>query len=174
MKKKLIKKVNILNQTTHINYYNNYILYNYLNNYNLKYYYLYAIKRNNYNKYLINSKKFLKFNLNNALAVHSRFNLSKSTMYLKNQKDKFFKSDLKKNAYYLKNYQYEKIQSNQYNFNVSKTSKQLITDLNIFNLVTLYKELIIIAFILNLSKIYEYYKILVLLVVIRSYNQRKL
>lgn len=170
MKKKLIKKVNILNRTTHINFYSNYILYNYLNNYNLKYYFLFNTKRRNYSKFVSKFKLIFSKNINNNLNIKSNFNLSKSDMYINNQKDKFFKpiNQISSNYYYYKNYKYSQTNTQSGNFLITKNSDFLINDLSIFNTLILYKELMTVTFLLNLSKIFEIYKILTLLVLFNS------
>jgi hypothetical protein len=170
MRKKLIKKVNILNRTTHINYYSNYILYNYLNNYNLKYYFLFNLKRKNYSRYINKFKLLLSKNVGNSILLKRNFNLIKSNMYINNQKDKFFKlSEINNNQhYYYKNYNYSKSTSINNNFLVNSEGNYLINNLSVYNTIILYKELLVVVFILNLSKIFEVYKILTLLVFFNS------
>ena len=164
MRKKLIKKLNILNQTIHINYYNNYNLYNYYNNYNLKFYYLYETKRTNYRKYIKYITFFFKSNVLRQQLIKSKFNLIKSFMYSINQKNKFYKNEKKINFYRFKNYQFKE-SINKYNYKIEKNSSYLVTDINLFNIIILYKEIIIISFLLNLAKVYEYYKIITILMV---------
>ena len=167
MKKKLIKKVNILNQTTHINFYSNFILYNYLNNYNLKYYFLFNSKRKNYKRIITKFRNLVTKNIDNTLNLKMRFNLGKSNIYLNNQKDKFFKNNealLNKNLSYQEgNYHYSDIHNKVDNFIINKKGKYLLNDLSVFNTIILAKELMAIIFILNLSKLFEMYKIIILL-----------
>lgn len=165
MKKRSIKKVNILNRTIHINFYSNYILYNYLNNYNLKYYFLFNSKRKNYSKLVNNFKLIFTKNSNLNLNLKAGFNLVKSNMYINNQKDKFFKIVPKdSNYYYFKNYKFTQIQGKGGNFVISPNNNTLINNLVAFDSVILYKELVTVIFLLNLSKIFEIYKIMILLI----------
>jgi hypothetical protein len=96
-----------------------------------------------------------------------RFNLGKSNIYLNNQKDKFFKNNealLNKNLSYQEgNYHYSDIHNKVDNFIINKKGKYLLNDLSVFNTIILAKELMTIIFILNLSKLFEMYKIIILL-----------
>lgn len=165
MKRKSIKKVNILNRTIHINFYSNYILYNYLNNYNLKYYFLFNSKRKNYSKLVNNFKLIFTKNSSLSLNLKSNFNLIKSNMYINNQRDKFFKILPKdSNYYYFKNYKFTQIQEEKGNFIITPNNNILINNLIVYDSITLYKELMTVIFLLNLSKIFEIYKIVILLI----------
>lgn len=164
MKKKLIKKVNILNRTIHINFYSNYILYNYLNNYNLKYYFLFNSRRKNYFKLVNNFKLIFTKNSNLNLNLKTNFNLVKSNMYINNGRDKFFKTlPQDSNHYYFKNYKFTQTQKEKGNFIILLNNNILINNSILYNSIILYKELMVAIFLLNLSKIFEIYKIVILL-----------
>lgn len=160
MRKKLQKKLNILNRNIHIKNYSNYLIYSYLNNYNLKLFFYYLNKKNYY------IKNLKKFNSQISLSNLSNLNL-KNNNYLdysfksyNNLKNKFFSSN-----------QPIKNQMIDINTSITNTSEYFLNsnyivdsnDLNKILSINIYKELIVLNFILSLTKIWEFYKIIIIL-----------
>lgn len=177
MKRRYIKKLDILNRPIHIKNYRNYLIYNYLNNYNLKFF-IYFIKNKNY---LFKNKNYLlllqKQNLILKFALYNQLYFIKSKFYTLNGKDKFYSSNEKKTIkqYYFNN----KIELSK-NKDILNKNTLYLTNINntihidinnvisVINLNEFYKELFIILFLLNILKIFEFYKSLMNLVYIKS------
>ena len=170
MKKKYIKNLNILNRNIYINFYSNYMIYNYLNNYNLKFFFYYLIKKT---YYLKNKKKILVFNkvnaYNKSIILNNSLYFKNVNFKLTNFKDKFFNNA---NSKFVKVYSFINKKILYFNSNslTNKTDSTLILSNNykfinlnnktIVNLNLLYKEIFFIIFILNLLKLFEFYKLI--------------
>ena len=159
MKKKYIKKLDILTRPTHIKNYRNYLIYNYLNNYNLKFF-IYFFKNKNY--FFKNKNYFLllqKQNLSLKFSLYNQLYFSKSKFYILNGKDKFYSSSEKTIKQYYFNNKIELFKNkdilNKNTLHLTNKSNTNYIDINniisIINLNEFYKELFIIIFLLNIS-----------------------
>lgn len=172
MKKKSIKSLNILNRNIYINFYSNYMIYNYLNNYNLKFFFYYLMKKS---YYLKNKKKILVFNklsiYKKSITLNNSFYFKNTNFKLTNFKDKFFNANFNK---FTKVYNFINKKILYFNTNNSlsnKSNSSLIISQNhrfinldnkvIIDINLLYKEIFFIIFILNLLKLFEFYKLLI-------------
>lgn len=176
MRKKYINKASILNQNIYINFYSNYIIYNYLNNYNLKYFFYFVNSKKYYFKNKKNIQIVNKENLNlKLILLKSQLNFNKSNFYSNNYKNKFFILNENKVKYlYLQN----KIELNnigEKNMYISKDKKYIDINNNIalINLDILYKEFFIILFLINILKIFEFYKSFINILYLNSYCLNK-
>lgn len=172
MKKKLTKKLNILNRNTYINFYSNYNIYNYLNNHNLKLFFYFLQKKKYYFKTNKNLNNQLTKNISNqTFSLFNFLNYNLNTIYIESNKDKFFlakqfdkKISFLKNKLILKNnYQNNnQIIFSKHNFFLNNQNLQLK------NLVSFwYKELFTLIFLVNVLKIFELYKVIVNLLFLR-------
>nr|YP_009512647.1 hypothetical protein [Uronema marinum]AXJ93339.1 hypothetical protein [Uronema marinum] len=134
------------------------MIYSYLNNYNLKLFFYYLNKKNYYIK---NIKK-----INFSIKSFNKLNLINNTNYL----DYSFKSyDSLKNKFFL-NTSSNKTSIFNINTTVSNDSDFLLNGnyvinssaINSLSSVNFYKELIIFNFILTFIKIWEFYKIILM------------
>lgn len=179
MKKKLIKKQNILNRNIYINYYSSFIIYNYLNNYNLKFFFYFLKKKkyyfNNKIKFKLNIQKLQKFNsLTNKVLI----NFKKSDYYLNKSKDKFFNQiKLQYNLFFNNNkftFINKSVDLNNNNntnilYNINNCKILVLNNIKYknnllnyyFNRNFIYKELLIVSYLLTLLKLLEIYKILI-------------
>lgn len=160
-KKKLIKKLNFLNRNTHINYYDNYLIYSYLNNYNLKLYFYYLIKKKQIKKISNYYNKFYTYLNSRYLVLINNFYIEKNFNFLFNYKNKYFFNNFSQNNKFIysnklklssskNNYKYN---TNKFNFYIYK-----IVNKNYFNIYFIYNTLFILFYLLNLIKIYDFYK----------------
>jgi hypothetical protein len=146
------------------------MIYNYLNNYNLKFFFYYLIKKT---YYLKNKKKILVFNkinsYNKSMILNNTFYFKNTNFKNINFKDKFF---INLNNKFAKIYTFINKKILYYNINnpIVQTNSTLILSNNykfinlnnkaIINLNLLYKEIFFIIFILNLLKVFEFYKLI--------------
>lgn len=160
MRKKLQKKLNILNRNIHIKNYSNYLIYSYLNNYNLKLFFYYLNKKNYYIKNLKNFNSQIKLCSFNNLKLKNNTYLNYNFKSYNNLKNKFFTSSQMTQSYMV-----------NINTSISLNSEYFlnngyIIDSNDFNqnlTINIYKELVTLNFIISLSKIWELYKIIIML-----------
>lgn len=145
------------------------MIYNYLNNYNLKFFFYYLIKKT---YYLKNKKKILVFNkintYNKSIILNNSLYFKNTHFKLTNFKDKFFNT----NNIFTKTYSFinKKILYFNSNSSINKTDSTLVLSNNykfinlnnktIIDLNLLYKEVFFIIFILNLLKLFEFYKLI--------------
>ena len=145
------------------------MIYNYLNNYNLKFFFFYLAKKT---YYLKNKKKILIFNKLNtytkSIALNNSLNFNNTDFKQLNFKDKFFTGT---NSKFSKVYSF--INKKILFFNskdiINKTDSTLIlsnnykfiklNNKNIVDLNLLYKEIFFVIFVLNLLKLFEFYKL---------------
>lgn len=161
MKKKYLKKLNFLNRNISIKNYNNYLIYSYLNNYSLKLFFFFEKK--NFSR--LNKKLIKNLNSNikdNFILKNSLLFLEKKNQNSYNWKNKFFyKNNINKLTVAantkLITKPSEKMAIGGLIKNYIYSFKTLETNLNVF------KELILFSFILNLLKVYEYYKVTIIL-----------
>lgn len=147
------------------------MIYNYLNNYNLKFFFYYLIKKT---YYLKNKKKILIFNkintYNKNLVLNNIFYFKNTSFKVVNFKDKFFNISNKK---FIKTYSF--INKKLLCFNnintIDKINSSLVlsnnykfinlNNKNMLSLNLLYKEIFFLIFMLNLLKLFEFYKLLI-------------
>lgn len=160
MRKKLQKKLNILNRNIHIKNYSNYLIYSYLNNYNLKLFFYYLNKKSYYIKNLKNFNYQIKqYNLCNLKLKNNTY-LNYNFKSYNNLKNKFFTSN-----------QITQNQMININTSVTNNSEYFLNNsyivetanLNKILLIDFYKELVVLNFMLSLTKIWELYKIVIML-----------
>lgn len=173
MKKKYLKNLNILNRNMYINFYSNYMIYNYLNNCNLKFFFYFLLKKK---YYLKNKKKILIFNKSNI--YYKYININKQLFFnninisLINLKNKFFYEIKPQTSYnFINNKLLFFNNKNNNNLNSNIILNKTINYINLnnkinINLDLLYKEIFFILFLLNLIKIFEFYKLLINLIYI--------
>lgn len=144
------------------------MIYNYLNNYNLKFFFYFLLKKK---YYLRNKKKILIFNKSNVYNKYKTINkqlfFNNVNIPLVNLKNKFFYEIKPQTNYNFINNKlllFNNKNNNSLNSNVilDKTTNyvNLNNKVNI-NLDLLYKEVFFILFLLNLIKIFEFYKLLI-------------
>ncbi len=161
MKKKYLRKLNFLNRNISIKNYNNYLIYSYLNNYSLKLFFFFEKK--NFSQ--LNKKLIKNFDNNikkNFISKNNKLFLEKKNYNSYNWKNKFFYrnriTSLTVNA------TTKLILKPDEEMTIGGLTKNYIYSLKILETsITLFKELILFSFILNLLKIYEYYKIAIIL-----------
>ncbi len=170
MKKKLIKNLNISNRNLYINFYSNYMIYNYLNNYNLKFFFLYI---SNKKYYLKNKKKILFFNkiniYNKYINLNKVFYFKNSNLPIVNLKNKFFNNFNNTNGFSFiqkKLLCFTDLNSNSNNtyFTDKKINYINLNNKNLLSNDLIYKELFFIIFLVNIIKLFEFYKIILNLV----------
>lgn len=174
MRKKLIKKLNILNRNTYINFYSNYNIYTYLNNHNLKLFFYFLNKK----KYYFKNANTLKSNVSNNVKLNyfvfnTNLNYSLNDMYISNYKDKFFNNEIRKKKITHLNNKLNLENSNVFNKNTLYINKdKLLLNTNNINLSAninvFYKELFVLIFLINIVKIFELYKVMLNLIYITN------
>jgi len=164
MKKKLLKKINILNQNIYIKNYSNYLIYNYLNNLNLKLFFYYFKNK----KYYFKNIKNIKFNLNKNIWLKKKIlnqciYIKNNTFYNNSNFNKFYNNKNKFNYLIYKNkLTNSNIKTNQiiYNSNINYYINSNNNMISINNWIyNIYIELFSILFIVNMVKVLELYKI---------------
>jgi len=164
MKKNITKKINTLNRNIHINGYRNYLIYSYLNNYNLKLFFLTISKKRTYCKNIklvINTFRKLKLvslNFKGNMYIEKNFDIYNSL------ENKFFSLKANNRCNQSVNIKF-KMSNAKESKNVSLINNNffIYDKLSLINTINTYKEISIFVFLINLSKQYEYYKILTLL-----------
>ena len=161
MKKKLTKKLNILNRNIHINYYNNYLIYSYLNNYNLKLYFYYLKKKCNNLNTIYNITKLYKFLNYKYFFLLNNLYIKKNFSFFFNLKNKYFFN--KQNEKYITIFNNKLlISTNQsdYYFYLLNENKYFckLEPLESNNKLFNFLGLIWVIFFLNMIKIYDNYK----------------
>jgi len=161
MRKKLLKKINTLNQNIYIKNYSNFLIYNYLNNLNLKLFFYFFKNKKYFFKNIKNIKLSLASNLNfKKNNLKQIISVESNSFYNNSNFNKFYNNENKVNyCVYNNNLVNTNIKNSNfiYNSNVKYYSINKNFNKNNF-LYIVYKELFSLLFLLNLIKIFEFYK----------------